>query len=63
MYRSSEITIEMLQMLLDSPRLGHLMNQEEKGVLLSAIAQISHLDECLSKTSEVLNKTVKESFL
>ena len=63
MNKSSEITIEMLQTLLDSPRLDHLLSQEEKGVLLTAQVQIAYLDESLSKTTEVLNKTVREVLL
>lgn len=63
MNESSRITIEMLQTLIDSPRLDHLLSHTEKGVLLATQKQIVYLEEVLQNTTEALNKTIRESFL
>lgn len=47
MNESSRITIELLQTLLDSPRLEVILNEEEKGYIELAISQIKYLEERL----------------
>lgn len=47
MRHSSEITIEMLYTLLDSPKLEVLLHVEEKECIRQAIKQIQYLEQSL----------------
>lgn len=50
MRHSSEITIELLQTLIDSPRLEVLLHATEKDCIHQAIKQIQYLEESLDAT-------------
>lgn len=50
MRHSSEITIEMLYTLLDSPKLEVLLHAEEKECIRQAIKQIQYLEQSLDAT-------------
>lgn len=52
MNESSRITIELLQTLLNSPRLKVILNKEEKDCINSGIKQITYLEDSLHKSRE-----------
>lgn len=51
MNQSSEIAIELLQSLIDSPKLEVLLSEEEVGCLKLAINQITYLEDRLRVSS------------
>ncbi len=62
MNESSRITIEMLQTLIDSPRLEVLLSEEEVGCLKLAINQITYLEDRL-RVSSIFQKQLMADVL
>lgn len=61
MRHSSEITIEMLYTLLDSPKLEVLLHTEEKECIRQAIKQIQYLEESLDATVSFQQKLMADT--
>lgn len=61
MRHSSEITIEMLQTLLDSPKLEVLLHTEEKECIRQAIKQIQYLEQSLDATVSFQQKLMADT--
>ena len=61
MRHSSEITIEMLYTLLDSPKLEILLHAEEKECIHQAIKQIQYLEESLDATVSFQQKLMADT--
>ena len=61
MRHSSEITIEMLYTLLDSPKLEVLLHAEEKECIHQAIKQIQYLEQSLDATVSFQQKLMADT--
>lgn len=61
MRHSSEITIELLQTLIDSPRLEVILHATEKDCIRQAIKQIQYLEQSLDATVAFQQKLMADT--